>query len=108
MSAFLLLTLLAPRTVLAVGAHCGDMELTAGTVLARHARRGDHVVILHLTLGEGGNPKIAVSACTAQNRCEGVAAARTVGAGALFGPYLTRRTWSATLGASRRAVNRER
>lgn len=44
------------RTILAVGAHAGDMELTAGAALIKHARQGDRVVLLHLTLGEGGNP----------------------------------------------------
>ncbi len=43
------------RAILAVGAHCGDAELTAGAVPAKHARLGDRVAILHLTLGEGGN-----------------------------------------------------
>jgi len=49
----------AQRTILAVGAHAADMELTAGAILAHQRRLGDRVVILHLTLGEGGNPKMA-------------------------------------------------
>jgi N-acetylglucosamine malate deacetylase 1 len=39
------------NTVLAVGAHAGDMEIAAGAVLARHKRLGDRIVLLHLTLG---------------------------------------------------------
>ena len=42
------------RTVLAIGGHAGDMELTAGALLIKHVKRGDKVVILHMTLGEGG------------------------------------------------------
>ena len=34
------------------------MELTTGAVLLAAHQRGDRVVLLHLTLGEGGNPKL--------------------------------------------------
>lgn len=77
----------SPQTLLAVGAHCGDIEVSCGAVLAKHARRGDRVVILHLTLGEGGNPKLAPSVYGEQKRREALAAARAIGAEALFGPY---------------------
>jgi N-acetylglucosamine malate deacetylase 1 len=77
----------ANRTILAVGAHAGDMEISAGAVLARHARLGDRVVILHLSLGERGNPKMAPDIYGAQKRREAVAAARVMGAEVLFGPY---------------------
>ena len=43
------------RTILAIGAHAGDAELTSGLLLAQQRRLGDRTVILHLTLGEGGN-----------------------------------------------------
>lgn len=45
------------RTILAIGAHAGDMELTAGALLIKQHKLGDRVVILHMTLGEGGNPR---------------------------------------------------
>lgn len=41
---------------MAIGAHVGDMELTAGGVLAKYAVLGDKVTLLHLTAGEKGNP----------------------------------------------------
>lgn len=41
---------------MAIGAHIGDMELTAGGVLARHAVLGDKITTLALTAGEKGNP----------------------------------------------------
>jgi LmbE family N-acetylglucosaminyl deacetylase len=75
------------RTVLAIGAHAGDMEITAGAVLARHTRAGDRVVVLHLTLGEGGNPKMSREAYGAQKRREAVDAAEVLGAEVMFGPY---------------------
>jgi LmbE family N-acetylglucosaminyl deacetylase len=76
-----------PRTVLAIGAHAGDMEITAGAVLARHARAGDRVVLLHLTLGEGGNPKMSREDYAAQKRREALEAAQVLGAEAVFAPY---------------------
>jgi N-acetylglucosamine malate deacetylase 1 len=76
-----------PRTVLAIGAHAGDVEITTGAVLARHARTGDRIVILHLTVGEGGNPKLPRDAYGAQKRREAVEAAEVLGAEVIFGPY---------------------
>ncbi|WMT40624.1 PIG-L family deacetylase [Paenibacillus sp. D2_2] len=43
-------------TILAIGGHVGDMELTAGGVLASHSLMGDRVVTLALTAGERGVP----------------------------------------------------
>lgn len=84
----LALTSQAPeRTILAIGAHAGDVELTSGALLAHHARRGDRAVILHLTLGEGGNPKLAPAEYAAQKRREAEAAARALGAEVRFAPY---------------------
>jgi LmbE family N-acetylglucosaminyl deacetylase len=77
----------ADRTILAVGAHAGDAELTAGALLARHRRLGDRVAMLHLTLGEGGNPKVSPLVYGEQKRREALAAARALGAEAHFGPW---------------------
>lgn len=44
-------------TILAVGGHIGDMELTAGMALAKHALEGAKIVTLALTAGEKGAPK---------------------------------------------------
>lgn len=43
-------------TILAIGGHVGDMELTAGGVLASHALKGGRIVTLALTAGERGVP----------------------------------------------------
>ncbi len=45
------------ETILAIGAHVGDMELTAGGYLASCAVRGGRIVTLALTAGEKGAPK---------------------------------------------------
>lgn len=75
------------RTILAVGAHAGDVELTSGALLAKQHRLGDRVVILHLTLGEGGNPRLSSVRYAEQKRREAADAAATLGAEVLFGPY---------------------
>ncbi len=76
-----------PRTILAIGAHAGDMELTCGALLAKEHQNGARVVILHLTLGERGNPKLAPEAYAEQKRREATEAAAALGAEVLFGPY---------------------
>lgn len=77
----------ADRTILAVGAHAGDAEISAGAVLAKQKRLGDRVVILHMSLGEGGNPKMTPQAYGEQKRREAEEAAKALGAELLFGPY---------------------
>jgi LmbE family N-acetylglucosaminyl deacetylase len=76
-----------PRTILAIGAHAGDAELTSGLLLARQQMRGDRVVILHLTLGERGNPRLSPQMYGAQKRREAAAVAAALGAEVIFGPY---------------------
>ena len=75
------------RTVLVIGAHCGDVEVTCGGVLLKHKKLGDRIVILHLTLGEGGNPKLSPQAYGDQKKREAAAAAKAIGAEVIFGPY---------------------
>lgn len=75
------------RTILAIGAHAGDAELTGGLLLARQQRSGDRTVILHLTLGEGGNPRLGPDAYGAQKRREAEAVAAALGAEVRFGPW---------------------
>lgn len=45
------------KTFMAIGGHIGDMELTAGCVLAHQAVHGDKIITVALTAGERGNPK---------------------------------------------------
>jgi LmbE family N-acetylglucosaminyl deacetylase len=75
------------RTFLAIGAHAGDMEITAGALLLKQHEAGDRVVILHLTLGEGGNPRISPEQYGKQKRREAGEVATELGAEVIFGPY---------------------
>jgi LmbE family N-acetylglucosaminyl deacetylase len=75
------------RTILAIGAHAGDIELAAGAVLIKQHKLGDRVVILQMTLGEGGNPRLAPSLYAAQKRREALAADSVIGAETIFAPY---------------------
>lgn len=45
------------KTFLAIGGHVGDMELTAGLILATESLKGNKIVTIALTGGERGNPK---------------------------------------------------
>jgi LmbE family N-acetylglucosaminyl deacetylase len=77
----------AERSLLAIGAHAGDVENSSGAILARHKRLGDRVVILHMTLGEGGNPRLDPAAYAEQKKREALAAAKALGAEVIFGPF---------------------
>ncbi len=63
------------------------MEVAAGAVLAAQSKAGDRVVLLHLTLGEGGNPKLSTEEYGKQKRREAEAAAAAIHAEAIFAPY---------------------
>ncbi|GAA4221072.1 LmbE family N-acetylglucosaminyl deacetylase [Streptosporangium album] len=73
--------------VLAIGAHAGDMDLTAGAVLAQHVQAGDQATLLHLTLGERGHPRIPVAEYAEQKRDEAEGFAAAIGAGVRFLDY---------------------
>ncbi|MDF2771259.1 MAG: hypothetical protein K0S86_753 [Geminicoccaceae bacterium] len=75
------------RTILAIGAHAGDAELTNGLLLARQRRAGDRTLILHMTLGEGGNARLSPEAYGDQKRREAQQVASILGAEVLFAPY---------------------
>lgn len=45
------------KTIMAVGAHTGDAQLTSGMLLAKHAMAGNHIITVDLTAGERGTPK---------------------------------------------------
>ncbi len=75
------------QTVLAVGAHAADVENMCGATLAHQRKLGDRIVILHMTLGEAGNPKLSPEQYAVQKRKEALAAAKDLGAEVIFGPY---------------------
>jgi LmbE family N-acetylglucosaminyl deacetylase len=76
-----------PRTILAIGGHAGDMELTAGPMLVSQRKKGDRIVLLHLTLGEKGNRKLSAEEYGRQKRSEAEAVAGAIGAEVVFGPW---------------------
>lgn len=75
------------QTILAIGAHAADMDLTAGALLAHQHKLGDRVVLLHMTLGEAGNPHMSPQQYAVQKRREAEAAAKDLGAEVIIGPY---------------------
>lgn len=42
--------------LVALGAHCGDVELQVGAIAHKYAKAGHQVTFVHLTAGEKGNP----------------------------------------------------
>ena len=75
------------RTILVVGAHAGDAELTTGPLLVAERARGSRVVILDLTLGERGHATLTPEQYGAQKRSEALAVARAIGAELEIGPW---------------------
>lgn len=75
------------QTILAIGAHAADMELTAGALLAHQKKLGDRVVLLHMTLGEAGDPNLSPQQYAIQKRREAEAAANDLGAELIVAPY---------------------
>ncbi|WP_138731694.1 PIG-L deacetylase family protein [Modestobacter excelsi] len=70
------------RRVLAVGAHPDDIELGCGGTLLAHSAAGDAVTMLVMTGGENGPGD---DAAVVGRRAEQERAARTLGAGLLWG-----------------------
>ena len=76
------------HTVLAIGAHIGDAELTAGGLLATCALHGGKAVTLALTAGEKGAPAGADIAQYRRDKiAEAEAFARDLGGEAYVLPY---------------------
>jgi LmbE family N-acetylglucosaminyl deacetylase len=56
------------KTIMAIGAHTGDAQLTCGMLLTRYAMEGHRVIIVDLTAGErGAPPGIAIDEFRARN-----------------------------------------
>lgn len=76
------------HTILAIGAHIGDMELTAGGLLASCSAHGGKIVTLALTAGEKGAPINAdVAEYRAQKVKEAAAFAKMLGGKSLVFDY---------------------
>lgn len=69
-----------PQTVLAVGGHIGDMELTAGPLLAEAVLRGGRGIIVAATYGERGHPRLTPSEYRVQKVAEAQQFADLIGA----------------------------
>lgn len=68
------------KTVIAVGGHIGDMELTAGPTLAKVVLEGGRAIIIDCTYGERGHPDLAPSVYREQKIREAQFFADTIGA----------------------------
>ncbi len=73
--------------ILAIGAHAGDMDLTAGAVMAKYIQAGHKGTFLHLTPGEKGHPKLTPEQYAVQKCEEAETFAAKIGADVRFLDY---------------------
>jgi len=73
--------------ILAIGAHCGDVEISMGMALAHHVRLGKKVAILHMTPGEKGHPQMPPVDYAQQREREAKESAALLNAPVYFLPY---------------------
>jgi len=74
-------------SLLAIGAHTGDAEVTMGAIVAAHTRQGGTATICHVTLGEGGHKAKTPAEYAPQRRREAEASAKILGADLVVFPY---------------------
>ncbi len=67
------------KHILAIGAHIGDAEVTAGLLLTKYAAAGHRATVIHMTAGEKGNPRVDHLAYRRQRVDEAEAAAAKMG-----------------------------
>ena len=77
----------AVKRVLAIGGHAADMEFSAGVAIAKYTAAGAHAVLLHLTAGEMGHPRLSGEEYAVQKIDEAHRAAKILGGEARFLPY---------------------
>lgn len=75
------------KHILAIGGHAGDMDLTAGAVIAKYTQAGHKATFLHLTPGEKGHPRLSPDEYAAQKMKEAREFADIVGADVRFLAY---------------------
>lgn len=73
--------------ILAISAHAGDQDLTAGAVLAKYVMEGHKVTMLHLTPGEKGHPRLSTADYAKQKIDEAHQFADIIGADVRFLDY---------------------
>lgn len=72
------------KHLVAVGAHAGDMEISAGAAIAGHVRQGGRATLVHLSLGDKGHPRLTPAQYGPQKREEAERAAAALGAQVRF------------------------
>lgn len=76
-----------PGTLMVIGAHAGDAENMAAAAVLKHTRAGHQALVVHLTLGEAGHPRLSLAAYAEQRKAEVQEAARRMGARATWLSY---------------------
>lgn len=77
------------KTIMAIGGHIGDAELTSGGILATYALKGYKIITVALTGGERGNPpELSVAEYRKQKEKEAKAFADMLGGESIVFPYV--------------------
>lgn len=76
-----------PMVLMVVGAHAGDAENMAGAIAAKYGHSGNSVLLVHMTLGERGHPKLSDEDYAKQKKEEAESVAKILGATPIFLPY---------------------
>jgi LmbE family N-acetylglucosaminyl deacetylase len=69
--------------LMVVGAHAGDAENMAGATVLKHTSAGHRAIVVHMTLGEAGHPRVAPEVYAEQRRMEIQESAELMGARAV-------------------------
>ncbi|MDF2719993.1 MAG: LmbE family protein [Paenibacillus sp.] len=77
----------AKKHILAISAHAGDQELTAGATIAKYTQEGHKATFLHLTPGEKGHPRLTPDEYAKQKIEESYKAAEILGADVRYLSY---------------------
>jgi N-acetylglucosamine malate deacetylase 1 len=77
----------ADRCIMVVGGHAADAEIMGGAAVLKHVDAGWRAVLVHMTPGEKGHPKLSPAEYLAIKEQEAKTAAERLGADSVMMPY---------------------
>ncbi len=75
------------KSILAIGAHAGDMEIALGHLLLKHQKNGFNTTLFHMTMGEKGSASIPPDEFRKIKEEQAYNCARMLNSEVIFGPY---------------------
>jgi LmbE family N-acetylglucosaminyl deacetylase len=74
-------------TLMIVGAHAGDAENMGGAIAAKYSKAGHKVILVHMSMGERGNPKLTDKEYYKMKKREALKVSEALGAEPVFLNY---------------------